>query len=283
MSSDKADGPHLKCDQYPLNTPPQYRNKKGTHSVSKAFCTRANEKHKRHSKFPVFVFFLFFFEDPSLNIWARGVLRWRLYCGPHSHTAAPHPRQCFETPREWGEERRWCRGVWFGSFRFYCDLSTYPFDQTLLWHPHCRKHTQNTMCTSDFRHNKSYVITPDQHFGDVSAPVSDTASHWQYVYMLQACRKSVEMNGFVLPVCFAEVLEVVHVAASGGVLSVFSLSLFGVSDVQQVSVVLHHVLAFLETPSSKYCSPFSLDMLHLRKYRRTEHEHDDSAINFLHS
>lgn len=90
---------------------------------------------------------------------------------------------------------------------------------------------------------------------------------------------------YVIPVCFAEVLEVVHVAASGGVLSVFSLSLFGVSDVQQVSVVLHHVLAFLETPSSKYCSPFSFYMLHLRKCtdRRTEHECDDSVINLRHS
>lgn len=57
MSSDKADGPQLKCNQYPLNTytpppphTPQYWNKKGTHSVSKAFCTLDNEKHKCYSK-----------------------------------------------------------------------------------------------------------------------------------------------------------------------------------------------------------------------------------------
>lgn len=59
MSSDKADGPQLKRDKYPIDPPPappfkhitpiqlpQYWNKKGTHSVSKAFCTLANEKHK---------------------------------------------------------------------------------------------------------------------------------------------------------------------------------------------------------------------------------------------
>lgn len=145
MSPDKADGPQLKCNQYPLNTYnppplPQYWNKKGTHSVSKAFCTLANEKHKCYSKISC----SFFGGHPSINIWATGVLRWRLCCGLHSHTAAPHPRQCFEKQRGWGEEHRWCRGVWFGSFHFYCDLSTYPFDQSLLWHPHCwnKKTTQ---------------------------------------------------------------------------------------------------------------------------------------------
>lgn len=79
------------------------------------------------------------------------------------------------------------------------------------------------------------------------------------------------MNRFIIPVCFAEVLEVVHVAAGGRVLSVFSLSLFGVSDLQQVSVVLHHVLAFLETPSGKYCSPFSFYMSHLQKGFSSRH------------
>lgn len=62
---------------------------------------------------------------------------------------------------------------------------------------------------------------------------------------------------------FAEVLEVVHVAASGRVLSIFGLPLFGISDLQQVSVVLHYILALLETPSGKHCSSLSFYMLHL--------------------
>lgn len=69
----------------------------------------------------------------------------------------------------------------------------------------------------------------------------------------------------LLPVGFAEVLEIVHVAAGGRVLSVFSLSLFGVVDLQQVSMVLHHVLALLETSGGKYRSPFSLYVLHLQE------------------
>lgn len=71
------------------------------------------------------------------------------------------------------------------------------------------------------------------------------------------------------PVFLAEVLEVVHVAAGGRVLSIFRLPLFGVGELQQVAVVLHHVLAFLETPSGKYCSALSFHMLDLQtKHRR---------------
>lgn len=67
-----------------------------------------------------------------------------------------------------------------------------------------------------------------------------------------------------LPVGFAEVLEVVHVAASGWVLGVLRLPLLGVVDLQQVAVVLHHVLALLERSRGKHRSPFPLDMLDLR-------------------
>lgn len=53
MSSEKADGPQLKYDEYqinplgthtnpPLPLLPEYWNRKGTHSVSKANCTLAN-------------------------------------------------------------------------------------------------------------------------------------------------------------------------------------------------------------------------------------------------
>lgn len=67
-----------------------------------------------------------------------------------------------------------------------------------------------------------------------------------------------------LPVGFAEVLEVVHVAAGCWVLGVLRLPLLGVVDLQQVAVVLYHVLALLERSRGKHCSPFSLDMLDLR-------------------
>lgn len=69
------------------------------------------------------------------------------------------------------------------------------------------------------------------------------------------------------PVFLAEVLEVVHVAAGGRVLSIFRLPLFGIGELQQVAVVLHHILAFPETASGKYCSALSFHMLHLQ----TEH------------
>lgn len=76
------------------------------------------------------------------------------------------------------------------------------------------------------------------------------------------------MHGLIIPVCFAEVLEVVHVAAGGGVQGVLRLPLFGVGDLQQVSVVLHHILAFLETPSGKHPPPLSFYMLHLQNRMR---------------
>lgn len=90
--------------------------------------------------------------------------------------------------------------------------------------------------------------------------------------MFKCCGK-VEINWSIIPVGFAEVLEVVHVAASGRVLSIFGLPLFGISDLQQVSVVLHYILALLETPSGKHCSSLSFYMLHLQNSVRGFH-HD---------
>lgn len=78
-----------------------------------------------------------------------------------------------------------------------------------------------------------------------------------------------------VPVCFAEVLEVVHVAAGGRVLSVFGLPLFGVGDLQQVSVIFHHVLAFVETPGGEHCSPLSFYMLHLQRSMRNMGEKNE--------
>lgn len=66
-----------------------------------------------------------------------------------------------------------------------------------------------------------------------------------------------------LPVGFAEVLEVVHVAACGWVLSVLCLPLLGVVELQQVAVVLYHVIALLERSRGKHRSSFSLNMLDL--------------------
>lgn len=68
---------------------------------------------------------------------------------------------------------------------------------------------------------------------------------------------------WILPVCFAEVLEVVHVAAGGGILSVFSLPFLGVRDLQQVAVVLHDEITFLETAGGKHRPALSFYVLNL--------------------
>lgn len=65
---------------------------------------------------------------------------------------------------------------------------------------------------------------------------------------------------------FAEVLEVVHVAAGVGVLRIFRLPAFGVCDLQQISMVLHHKLALSKTPSGNHRPPFSLHVLHLHSF-----------------
>lgn len=75
----------------------------------------------------------------------------------------------------------------------------------------------------------------------------------------------------VVPVCFAEVLEVIHVAAGGRVLRVLGLSLLGVGDVQQVAVVLHHVLAFLEAAGGEDGPALPLDVLHLQEEQTVVH------------
>lgn len=78
--------------------------------------------------------------------------------------------------------------------------------------------------------------------------------------------KSKQKDGWnvFLPVRFAEVLKVVHVAAGGRVLSVLRLPLLSVGDLQQVAVVLHDVITFLETLSGKHRPPLSFYVLDLR-------------------
>lgn len=46
-----------------------------------------------------------------------------------------------------------------------------------------------------------------------------------------------------LPVGFAQILKIVHVAARGGVLCIQSLPLLGIGDLDEVPVVLYHKLA----------------------------------------
>lgn len=75
------------------------------------------------------------------------------------------------------------------------------------------------------------------------------------------------MDDLFLPVCFAEVLEVVHVAACGGVLSVLVLPLLCVSDLQQVSVVFHNVITFQETARGEHGPPLSFYVLNLKTTR----------------
>lgn len=115
--------------------------------------------------------------------------------------------------------------------------------------------------------------------GDLSYETAETAHYKCHTWLcyqgifgtfkLNSHLKKERVHWFNLPVCFAEVLEVVHVAAGGRVLSIFCFPLFGVSYLQQIAVVLHHILAFLETPSGKHCSPFCFYMLDLQKHKFT--------------
>ena len=82
---------------------------------------------------------------------------------------------------------------------------------------------------------------------------------------------------FHSPVGFAVVLEVVHVAAGGGVLGVLGLPPLGVGDQQQVSVVLHHVLPLLEAPRGEHPPALLLDLLHLGT-RDTQHRSTWSTV-----
>lgn len=178
MSSDKADGPHLKCDQYPLNTPPPYRNKKGTHSVSKAFCTRANEKHKRYSKFPVC--FLFFFLRTPPSIFEPRV------CCDGGFTAVPIVIQQLLTlvnvsRRDENEVRNAVDVVEFGLAVSVFTVIDQPTHSTRLFrgiHTVENTHTQSTAVTSDVARPSWHQIIILKHS---SAPVSDAALQRRYV------------------------------------------------------------------------------------------------------
>lgn len=121
MSSDEADGSDM---MWWCPSPQQ----EGAPSGSKACCTA---RETRGWRWGVRVGF----RGSAISIWATGARRWKLYCGRRSRTAAPRPRGCSERPRGWGAGRRWCRGVWFGSFRSCCGWLTCPFAPSLWWRP----------------------------------------------------------------------------------------------------------------------------------------------------
>lgn len=65
------------------------------------------------------------------------------------------------------------------------------------------------------------------------------------------------------PVGFVVEAEVVHVAARRGVLSVSRLSRFGIRNLQQIPMILHDKLVFLERSVCENPSSFPVDTLHL--------------------
>lgn len=66
-----------------------------------------------------------------------------------------------------------------------------------------------------------------------------------------------------LPVGFAEVLEIVHVAACGWVLSIHSLSFLGISDLNEIPVIFNHKFSSVKMFSSNDSSPFAIDVINL--------------------
>lgn len=70
-----------------------------------------------------------------------------------------------------------------------------------------------------------------------------------------------------LPVGFTLVLEVVHVTAGLRILSVLGLSLFRLSQLQKVSMVLHDKLSLFEALGSKYPSSFSFYVFDLLTFK----------------
>lgn len=66
-----------------------------------------------------------------------------------------------------------------------------------------------------------------------------------------------------LPVGFAQILKIVHVAACGGVLCVQSLPLLGVGDLDEVPVVFHHKLTPGELLGGDDTPAFAVDEVDL--------------------
>lgn len=70
-----------------------------------------------------------------------------------------------------------------------------------------------------------------------------------------------------LPVGFAEVLEIVHVAACGWVLSIHSLSFLGISDLNEIPMIFNHKFSPIKMFSSNYSSSFAIDVINLLSWK----------------
>lgn len=66
-----------------------------------------------------------------------------------------------------------------------------------------------------------------------------------------------------LPVSFAQILKIVHVAARGGVLCIQSLPLLGIGDLDEVPVVLDHELAPGELLGGYHAPALAIDEVNL--------------------
>lgn len=66
-----------------------------------------------------------------------------------------------------------------------------------------------------------------------------------------------------LPVRFAEVLKIVHIAACGWILSIHSLPLFSISDLYEISMIFNYKFSTIKMFSSNYSSPFAINVINL--------------------
>lgn len=85
---------------------------------------------------------------------------------------------------------------------------------------------------------------------------------------LAAIKASINAN-LSLPVGFAEVLEIVHVAACGWVLSIHSLSFLGISDLNEIPMIFNHKFSSIKMFSSNYSSPFAINVINLWSWKES--------------
>lgn len=83
-----------------------------------------------------------------------------------------------------------------------------------------------------------------------------------WLHLCQGGEEPLEAPGD-LPVGFAQILKIVHVAARGGVLCVQSLPLLGVGDLDEVPVVFHHKLTPGELLGGDDAPAFAVDEVNL--------------------
>lgn len=71
--------------------------------------------------------------------------------------------------------------------------------------------------------------------------------------------KELKSHSVYSPVGFAQILKIVHVAASGGVLCVQSLPLLGISDFNEVPMVFYHKVSPGELLGSDHTPAFAIN------------------------